>query len=593
MALIYFRYTIIFCSIICFPLPSYTQVFIDVAQEKGIDHAYGLGTAGGGVSFCDFNNDGWDDLTLATEEGQNVRFFQNNNGFFVELPSLIHNFNDTKQILWVDFDNDGDKDLFIANYRDINRLYRNDGSLNLQDVTEEAGLPTELTNTFGASWADFNRDGWLDLYYANKNLTTASQNFLFQNNGDGTFANVSINSGTSDEMKAPFCMAFFDYNNDNWPDIYIAHDKRRGNTLLENNSDLTFRDVSEVSRSDLKIFAMCTTIGDVNNDGWLDIYVTNTHQGNSLLINQGKYETDHSPFFIDVADDVGVGFYGFGWGSNFLDGDNDGDLDLYVSGSQPISEGVSSLYYTNNDGVFHQMDTGFVGDTVRSYNNAIGDFNRDGRVDIIVQNVVSNTQLWSTDDGDNHWMKIKLRGVVSNRDAIGARINIYAGGTHQTRYIHCGIGFLGQNSLTEIVGLGTSNSIDSIVTLWPSGHIDRLYNKEARQVIFLTEGSTTDGSIHIDRELDILSSNSIIDGDQPECSHVYPNPTTGLLRIDQDIGDRSEYQILNVNGEIVDNGILTHLNGVIDISSFPNGLYILLNRESDGTFCAHPLVKIQ
>ena len=286
-------------------------------------------------------------------------------------------------------------------------------------------------------------------------------------------------------------------------------------------------------------------------------------------------------------------FYGFGWGSNFLDGDNDGDLDLYVSGSQPISVGVSSLYYTNNDGVFNLMDNGFVGDTVRSYNNAIGDFNRDGRVDIIVQNVVSKTQLWSTVDGDNNWIKIKLRGVVSNRDAIGARISIYANGTHQTRYIHCGIGFLGQNSLTEIVGLGTSNRTDSIVTLWPSGHVDRLYNMEARQEIFLIEGSTTDGSIHIDRGLDIISSNTTIAEDQPECSPIYPNPTTGLLRNELRYGDRSHYQIYNANGQIVDNGNLSHQNSVIDIQRFPNGLYIVLKRDTKGLTCVHQIVKIR
>ena len=120
MALRLLRFITILCSVSLFTISIYTQEFIDVAQERGIDHTYGLGTAGGGVSFCDFNNDGWDDLTLATENDQNVFFFENKNGQFVELAPLIQNFNETKQILWVDIDNDGDKDLFVANYKGIN-----------------------------------------------------------------------------------------------------------------------------------------------------------------------------------------------------------------------------------------------------------------------------------------------------------------------------------------------------------------------------------------------------------------------------------------------------------------------------------------
>jgi hypothetical protein len=455
----------------------------DVSQISSVNHSYGTGPAGGGVSFCDFNGDGWDDLTLASQAGDSIHFYVNQMGLFQQISTLVQN--DTaqsKHILWVDYDNDGDKDLYITNYLSPNRLYENDGSLNLSDVTLSAGLPLDSLPTYGACFGDYDRDGWLDLYTTDRRLDVTEQpfasNHLYRNNGDGTFSETTLTAQVADSSKAPFCGVFFDYNNDSWPDIYISQDKSQVNTLLENQGDGTFTDVSIASGTNMGaneiMNAMCVAVGDFDQNGYLDLYISNTPHGNKLLRNNGDGTFDQ------VADSVGVGFYNTSWGSNFLDADNDGDLDLYVSGMVPgTSLGLSAALYLNNgDGTFSLPNSGFLADTVSSFSNAIGDFNGDGYPDIMVNNTAPySSMLWETAPLSNHWVKIELEGTNSNRDGIGSWIEVYAGGKKQVHFTHCGIGFLGQNSGSQNFGLGALTETDSIIVRWPSGHTDHILDQ--------------------------------------------------------------------------------------------------------------------
>ncbi|MCR9289881.1 MAG: FG-GAP-like repeat-containing protein [Bacteroidetes bacterium] len=555
-----------------------SQIFYsNVASQVGVNHTYNGGIGGGGVSFCDFDNDGWDDITLATEEGREIYFYKNENGSFQKLAPLVSLQGEAKQVLWVDFDNDGDKDFYVAIYNGTNRLYENKGGLTFLDITESAGLPNDEEKSFGACWGDFDRDGWLDLYYGERK-PPFTENRLFHNNADGTFTEVTTSSGAEDPGKTPFCSSFFDFNNDKWPDLYTANDKNTLNTLLVNNHDGTFTDIGESANANLEMNAMCVAIGDYNNNGWQDVYVTNTPEGNALLQNNGDGT------FTETAASAGVGFYGIGWGSNFLDADNDLDLDLYVSGL-PLGVGskFSQFYENDGTGIFQELNTSFAGDTVKSFNNAIGDFNHDGYPDIIVLNEApGNAKLWENGGGNNNWLKIELEGVLSNRDAIGSKIEVFAGGAYQMRYIHCGIGFLGQNSGTEIIGLKDHVMADSIVVTWPTGHIDRLYEVAKSQTIHLIEGTTTNGEIFVDSdvELVIVNTNEAIHPDVE--INIFPNPSVSVLNLHLSKLGFSKAIILNAKGESIFSKRIETMETQLDVSHLPKGIYFLAVVDEKG-----------
>lgn len=561
-----------------------SQVFFqNVAAPKGIQHSFGVAVPGGGVSFCDFNQDGWDDLTLGTIEGENIHFYMNRQGIFLKIPPLVPHTGNSEQILWVDYDNDGDKDLFVATFGGVNRLYQNLGDLQLMDVTETAGLPLESFDTYGACFGDFDRDGWLDLYLGRR-TGTPSQNthLLFRNNADGTFTEMAVAAGASDPQKIPFCSAFFDYNNDDWPDIYTANDRFTGNTLLKNNGDGTFSDVGNDAGADLKMNAMTVTIGDYNNDGWLDIYSTNTEVGNRLLRNNGDGT------FTEVADYAGVVFGSIGWGAQFFDADNDGWEDLYVSGMVPRSTvNSSAFYYNQQDGTFSQPDAGFVGDTVSSFNNAFGDFNRDGRLDLMVVNTTPfQSQLWENGSiTENNWVKLILRGVLSNRDGIGSRVELYTKDLRQTRFTACGMGFLGQNSETIQFGVGTTDFIDSIIIRWPTGHEDKLYDIAVGQYLHIVEGSTTNGQINVDPGLNLTTASQEI---KPHIENIsiFPNPVSNRLFFNVNTPQNSDLQVTisDITGRLVFSSQIVSFAHAIEISTnnLTAGIYLLQVNEING-----------
>ena len=498
------------CFIFSIPLLAQIQ-YSDVALQIGIDHQYLQGGPGGGVSFVDFDGDGWDDITLATAVGDSILFFKNINGAFQKTSSFVDHTEESKHVLWVDFDNDDDLDLYVTTFEGANRLYENNGNLEFIDITEAAGFPIDSLRHFGAAWADYDRDGWLDLYYTERkslNSGTNNQNRLFRNNADGTFTEKTDFAQVADENKLPFCAAFFDYDNDRWPDIYIANDKAPPNTLFRNNGNGTFMDVSFPTQSNVVMSAMCVAIADYNNDANQDVYISNIATGNVLLQN---HEISNTHFFMDQASDAGVEFFDVAWGCNFLDADNDRKLDLYVSGATVGSTTPSSTFYKNDgNGIFSETFDGFDGDTVKSYCNAIGDFNQDGFPDIMVSNFAPfNSQLWQNGGGTTNWIKVNLQGVKSNRQGIGSKIEVYAEDEYQMRYTHCGIAYMGQNSDTEIIGLANANVVDSIKITWPAGHVDVLFQVAANQTIEVIEGSTTNGNIDVDDDV-VLTTPTIM-----------------------------------------------------------------------------------
>ncbi|MEL6142823.1 MAG: CRTAC1 family protein, partial [Bacteroidota bacterium] len=392
--------------------------------------------------------------------------------------------------IWLDYDNDGDKDLYISAYNNGgNRLYQNQGGFSFLDVTATAFGSATNVDAYGSVWADFNKDGWLDLYICLYDVTTT--NLLFQSNGDGTFSNVTSGNTANDGDKPSFDAFFTDYNADGWPDLYVVNDKYGyTNGLYRNNGDGSFSDVSAISNANVSIDAMNAGGADYDNDGLLDLYVTNSPEGNVLLKNMGNGS------FSDVTVAAGVGFYRIGWAANFFDFDNDMDKDLYVSClSFGNAANPNALYINQGNGSFTEplYNTGGLGgiDYGNSYSNAIGDINNDGQLDIAVsQSDPHPFLLWRNDEVNaSNWIKVNLLGTTSNADGIGSWIEVWTNGQKQVHYTHCSMGYLGQNSSNYHFGLGSNTTVDSLIIRWPSGIVDRLTNiSNLNQVISVVEG---------------------------------------------------------------------------------------------------------
>lgn len=476
--------------ILIFPSLIFGQIlFEDVANQVGADYGYGNSYLGGGISFQDFDQDGWDDITIASQEGQQTIFLRNNRGVFEKIDLGINDSYDTKQVLWVDYDNDGDRDFFATSLNGLNKLYENNGSLIFKDVTNGSGLPLENLDTFGAAFGDIDNDGDLDLILLQRDIDTKNQHNRLFRNDDGFFVDISSVAGIRLENDLSFCASFLDYDNDGWQDLYVANDKyTKANTLYHNNRDGTFSDVSEASGTGIAIDAMSTTIGDFNLDGFADIYVTNTTAGNYHLKNNGNGT------FTNVAEEIGTSFKSIAWGASFLDADNDADLDLYVSGMLEGTEPdklPSAFYQNTNQLFFIPNNAGFANDKRKSFSNAIGDFDNNGFADIAVMNDGDPIFLWRnrSNTNQNNWIKVYLQGTKSNYDAIGSKLQVSLGDEVQTKYLLCGEGYLGQNSSGILFGTKDYQEVNELKIIWPNGLVEVFNNLEVNQTYRLVEGS--------------------------------------------------------------------------------------------------------
>ncbi|MCK8481121.1 FG-GAP-like repeat-containing protein [Psychroserpens algicola] len=530
-------------------------LFENQATNLGLNTSTGDTFLGNGLSFFDFDNDGWDDITLTSSENNPLRFFKNNNGSFVEqdfgLSSIDYQ---TKSVTWVDFDNDGDNDLFVTSDAQGNKMFENLGNMVFQDISVNTGMITTNMFTYGASWGDINNDGFLDVFLSNR--TSDITNKLYKNNGDGTFTDITSQSGIDQNPVFSFCSAFVDINNDGYQDLYVSNDKLSyENKLYRNNGDGTFTDISASSGTNISVDAMSVTVGDYNRDGYFDIYVTNNPTGNYLFRNNGD-ET-----FQDVAMATGTSFNSIGWGASFFEADNDMDVDLYVSGQLDGSSSglLSAAFYENNNNTNYVLNNNcFPNDNGASYSNAIGDIDNDGLLDIVVSNNANeNVFLWrNVSSNSNNWIKLKLIGVQSNANAIGARIEISTDGYKQYAYTICGEGYLAQMTDRTHFGLGNHSIIDYIKIYWPNGLEETYTDVQVNQTLILTEGDTL--SVNTYEENNITFNN-------PVAQNLYIETTKFI----QDIS------LYTIQGQLLSKVTTQNKFQTIDMANFKSGIYLL------------------
>lgn len=509
------------------------QGFTNVAPDQGIEHSVStlvlgpsgtVGTGGSGVCFFDFDNDGWDDITFL-QINDSLKFFKNVEGTLQQLPSAIYSPYETTQLLWVDYDNDGDYDAFLVSYNGTCKLYQNNGSFEFTDVTSLAGLDALTFNNrnYSVAFADFDRDGHLDFYLTRYHTDGNPEdplllNALYRNNGDGTFSDVTATAGVSDGIQPSFMGVWIDVNNDLWPDLYVANDRSLwGNSLYLNNGDGTFTDITE--QSETEMFGedpMCAAFADYDNDGDLDILCSNGGPPTKpprLFTNLGNNT------FIEEGQDRGINVletFMCSWGASFVDADNDGFLDLYVTTGLLLldlnNEARGYLFMSNEGENFIDSPAMFADNHIAaSYSVAKGDLNNDGFADLVVQNAKgSNSFIWRNDGAANaaanNWVKITLEGTASNKMAIGAWMHLYTEESVYHHYTRCGDSFVSQDSQHHIFGLGTALGVDSLVIEYPSGHTDTHFNLEVNEHYYFSEGDA------IEVAISFTGATSICDG---------------------------------------------------------------------------------
>ena len=527
--------------------------FVDVASTAGLraptiyggveTKKYILESTGCGCAFIDYDNDGWMDLLVlngtrleADPPGTSNRLYKNNrNGTFTDVTAKagLMRAGWASAVTVGDYDNDGFDDLFIT-YYGHNTLYHNNGNGTFSEVTKRAGLAQDAVRYgSGCSWVDYDRDGKLDLFVANYLNTTLEKlpkpgenpdctwkgvavncgprglptGFvqLFHNNGDGTFIEVSKQSGVAAAAGSyPMTVVAADYDNDGWPDIYVACDSTPS-WLFRNQRNGTFREEAlergvALSEDGMEQAGMGVGVGDYDLDGNLDIFKTNfADDTNVLYRNDGKGNFDD----VTIRTGLGVETRYVGWGTGIVDLDNDGFPDLFIATGSVYPEvekkvpnhpfRTPRIVFRNlGDGRFEELieEAGpGVGEPHASRGCAFGDFDNDGDIDILVMNMNEPPSLLRNDvSSGGHWLKVLLRGVQSNQSAIGARVTVVYGNRRQAQEVHAQSSFYSANDRRLHFGLGTETICDLSIR-WPNGAAESISKVAANQLVVIQEGS--------------------------------------------------------------------------------------------------------
>lgn len=504
-------FTLLICSISVMGLSQ--PAFMNISEVAGVaDEGHNIG-----ISFSDFDRDGDQDFYVATRSGANKLFENLGNNTFMNIAPMVgvNSRASSRSGIWVDINNDGFQDLYVSNFLEGDILYLNNGDKTFTNISRSAGIDNE-NRPFSVNVADVNQDGFLDIYISN----FQTENILYKNNGDHTFTNIVEQSGATDRLNAMGSI-FFDYDNDNDLDLYLTHDGQPY-ILYKNIGGGNFIDVSEEAGINYDGNGMGTDVGDINNDGWLDIYVTNLYE-NTLFLNNGDGT------FTDISQASRSDDYGMGWGTNFLDYNNDGWLDIYVTNDSYFSPYPNVLYRNNGDNTFGIVEAaGSVSSMLGGYGSACSDIDMDGRVDLVIANAGrrDHVELFHNQAPQANWIGFQLEGVRSNRDAVGARIEVTdSDSIIRIEEVASGSGYASQNSLIQHFGLGKASSVSSLKVSWPSGRRQTFDNLDINQYYYVKEGEAPQPLGNTTTPVNNLEL-------QEYNYNLYPNPTSDAFALE-------------------------------------------------------------
>jgi hypothetical protein len=527
-------------------VPSGTGVhFTDVTAQAGIHFTHNAGkagkkylpeTMGAGCAFFDADGDGWLDILLVNSKDWTPRgrkshaalYRNNHNGTFTDITAgsgldiEIYGLGVTV----ADYDNDGRDDVYITAL-DGDHLFHNEGNGKFRDVTQQSGIRNAA---FAASavWFDYDRDGKPDLFVANYvqwsakgdlwcSLDGATKSYctpesykgnsskLFHNLGNGKFEDVTQKAGLGDPTSKSLGVAVLDYNNDGWPDLFVANDTQP-NKLYRNNKNGTFTEEAvsagvAFGEDGVARGAMGVDVGDYDRSGRQHLLVGNF--SNQML---GLYHNEGNSLFVDEAPRSTVGrasLLSLAFGVFFFDYDLDGWPDIFAANGhidEEIGRVQPKIQYKQSPLLFRNLGKGKFEDASKSAGAdltrpivargvAYGDFDHDGDLDLLISTNNGPAYLFRNDGGNrNHWLHLKLTGVQSNRSALGAVVTVESAGGKQMQMVHSGSSYCSASDLALTFGLGKDEAAKSIDIQWPSGHKDHMDNVKANQYLTIREG---------------------------------------------------------------------------------------------------------
>jgi enediyne biosynthesis protein E4 len=513
-------------------------VFVDVTAQSGITfkHSYGdydltniVEGTGAGVTVFDYDNDGLLDIyfvngrwvkAINDNRGRdlngklfNALYRNNGDGTFTEVTDKAgvagtgYGFSSSA----ADFDNDGDLDLYVQNYGP-NTMYRNNGDGTFTDITEQTGLGDPRWS-LSAPWVDYNNDGFLDVYVANyleyddgkfRSYYPAAgypgplsysgqQDAMYRNNGNGTFTDVTREVGMINPGGRAMSAIAADLNNDGYLDVYVANDAME-NYYYENTGKGTFEEKAlflnlAFGQHGQGVSSMGPTLGDIDRDGFFDIFVPDMDYG-SLLSKRGDLYED----LIDSSNLAPIIGQYTGWGGIFFDYDNDGWLDLFVSNGNAHHEYTEDPVLVRNQGKGQFVDVArqsgeYFQHKYVARGSAYADFDNDGDIDLVVLHINSTPALLRNDGGNQHnWLKIDVRNE-RQVPAIGARVTITVGGAKMMDEVVGVRGYLSQSDTRSHFGLGKADKAELVEIRWPDGTVKRIVNVKANQILTIAKES--------------------------------------------------------------------------------------------------------
>jgi hypothetical protein len=503
---------------------------------------------GSGCAWGDFDNDGDEDLYLVNFAGRlltppeqlrrrpgNKLYRNDGHGKFTDVTAQAgaDNAGWNNACLWFDYDGDGWLDLAVSHYEGV-MLFRNTGQGAFEDATARAGLGALRRYFMGLCAADYDKDGDLDLYlcgyvkfsrekaaqrplvagrpavWTNPVSYEAEPNTLLRNNGDGTFSDVTDHAGVANPKGKSMMALFADFDNDGWPDLYVANDVSTADALFHNQRDGAFKEVSELAGTHDVRASMGLAVADVWHRGWLDLFATHwVAEDHALWKNVTPQFQGKAPLaFDDVSPAcglVGKPTAHVGWGCGLHDFDNDGWLDLMLVNGSTIEDELTKDVLTNPKLLPQVIElfrwdpaaqrlTQLHGEAGEVFTHhavhrgaAFADYDQDGRLDAAILRLNEPALLLRNTSRAGHWLRVKAVGAGKNKFAVGARVRVHAGGRTQMREVLCGSSYLGNDGFIQHFGLGGATQADWVEVTFPGGATRRQERVAANQLVTLAE----------------------------------------------------------------------------------------------------------